>query len=105
MTTTRSNRPRRGEQFHVFFAIAVERGVGQFFQQDVRFAIERAVAQLDDSVPDGLSKMTFPCARTSFKAAVLAPFHPTGSSHGAYAMDEHCESGSGILLATMLHEI
>lgn len=68
----------RGEQFHVFFAVAVERGVGQFFQQDVRFAIEHAVSLQDDSMPDGLSKMTFPCARRSFKEAVLAPFHPTG---------------------------
>ena len=45
-----------GEQFHVFLALAIERGVGQFFQQDVRLAIEHAIALLDDGVADGLGE-------------------------------------------------
>jgi hypothetical protein len=38
----------------VLLAFAIERGVGQFFQQGVSFAIENAIVLLDDGVPDGL---------------------------------------------------
>ena len=48
-----------GEQFHVFFAFAVQCGVGQLFQQDVRFAIQHAIALLDDGMSDGLGQVTF----------------------------------------------
>ncbi len=44
-----------GQQFHVLFALAIKRGVGQFFQQGVRFAIEYAIVLLEDGVSDGLA--------------------------------------------------
>jgi hypothetical protein len=46
----------------------------------VRLAIEHAISLLDDSVTDGLSKMTLPRAWWPFKQAVFAPFHPAGGS-------------------------
>ena len=58
-----------GEQFHMLLAVAVKRGVCQFFQQDVRFAIHHAIALLDDSVSDGLGKWLFPLPAGPRKSA------------------------------------
>ena len=52
----------RGEQFHVFFSFAIERGIGQFFKKDVGFAIDHTIALLDDGVTDGLGQVTFSAA-------------------------------------------
>ena len=47
-----------GEQFHVLLPFAIQCGVSQLFQQDVRFSIQHAIALLDDCVPDGLGAVT-----------------------------------------------
>jgi len=44
---------------HQLLAPAIERGIGQFFEQSVGFAIQHAVALLDDGVSDGLCAVTF----------------------------------------------
>jgi hypothetical protein len=42
----------RGQQFHVLFALAVGRDIGQFFQPRARCAVQYAAALLDERVPD-----------------------------------------------------
>jgi hypothetical protein len=41
------------QQFHLLFSHTFKLGIGQFFQQSVRFAVQHAAALLNDSVPDG----------------------------------------------------
>jgi hypothetical protein len=65
-----------GQQFHKLLALAIERGVGQFFQQCVGFAIQHAVALLDDGVPDGLCAVTFAAARWTKKQGIFALSDP-----------------------------
>jgi DNA replication protein DnaC len=47
----------------VLLALVVERGIGPFFQQRVRFAIEHAVALLDGRVSDGLRDVALTASR------------------------------------------
>ena len=49
-----------GHRFHVFFARAVGDGVGQFIEQDVRFAIQHSVALLDRSWPMACARWLLP---------------------------------------------
>ena len=63
----------------MLLAFAIERGVGQFFQQAVRFAIQHAVALLDDGVPDGLCAVTFAAARRTEEQGVFALSDPVRS--------------------------
>ena len=50
------------QQVHKLLALAIERGVGQFFQQPVGFAIQHAVALLDGGVSDGLGAVALAAA-------------------------------------------
>ena len=52
-----------GQQVHKLLALAIERGIGQLFQQGVGFAIQHPVALLDNGLSDGLRTVTFPAAR------------------------------------------
>ncbi len=47
-----------GQRFQTFFAGAVERGVGDLFQEGVSFAVEDAIPLLDDGWP-GAQKQLF----------------------------------------------
>ena len=49
-------------RLHVLLACAVNDGFGQLVQQDVRFAIQHAVALLNGGLADGLGQVTFPGA-------------------------------------------
>src|ERR1700689_1559794 len=68
------------EQFHVLLAFVIERGVGQFFQQGVGFAIENAIVLLDDAVPDGLGDVALTPPRWAKEQGILTPTDPGGSS-------------------------
>ena len=67
-----------GEQFHVLLAVAVQCGVCQLFQQDVRFAIEHTIALLDDRVSDGLGTVALAASSWAKKKCVFAPSDPGG---------------------------
>ena len=69
-----------GEQFHMLLAVAVQGGVGQFFQQDVRLAVEHAVALLDDRVADGLGDVALAASGRAEEQRVFASADPGGSS-------------------------
>ncbi len=60
----------------MLLAFAVQRGVGQLFEQSVRFAIEYAVALLDNSMADGLRDVAFPAPRWTKKQGIFALSHP-----------------------------
>ena len=47
----------------MLFAFSIQRGIGQFFQQQVRFTIEHAITLLDHGVANGLGDVTFTAAR------------------------------------------
>ena len=49
------------------------RGVGEFFQQDVRLAIEHLVALQDGGLADGLRQMAFARAARPEKQRIFAP--------------------------------
>src|SRR3989441_1082300 len=52
---------RHGREIgEIHLAGAVERGVSKLFEERVRFAIDDAIALLDDRAADGLGQMTFP---------------------------------------------
>src|ERR1700733_548537 len=68
-----------GKQFHMLLAVAVQCGVCQLFQQDVRFAIQHAIALLDDLVPDGLGAVTLTASTRTKEQCVLPPSDPRGS--------------------------
>jgi len=53
-----------GHRLRVLFACAVGDGVGQFIQQDVRFAIQHFVALLDGALADGLRQVALAEALT-----------------------------------------
>ena len=59
------------ERFHVLLARAVERGVGEFIEQDVRLAVEHAIALLNGSVADGLRQVTLAGAGRAEKQRVF----------------------------------
>src|ERR1700687_2898057 len=63
---------RRCDRFHVLFARAVDNGFGQFFEQQMRFAIQHAVALLNGGVTDGLGEMTFPGTTWAQKQGIFA---------------------------------
>ena len=67
-----------GQHLHVLFMFAIQGGVGQIFQQRVRFPIEHAVALQDDGVSDGLGKMAFPAPRGPHEKPILAPADEAG---------------------------
>jgi transposase len=56
----------------VLLARPSERGVGQFFEQGVRLAVQDAVALLDDREPDRLRQMALPRSGRTEKQRVLA---------------------------------
>ena len=64
----------------MLLALAIERGVGQFFQQGVGFAIEHAVSLLDDGVPDGLGAVALAAPRRAEKQGIFASADPARSS-------------------------
>jgi len=68
------------KQFHVLLALAIECGVGQFFQQRVGFAIQHTITLLDDCVSDGLRDVALAAARRSEEQCVLATSDPTCGS-------------------------
>jgi hypothetical protein len=68
-----------GEQFHMLLAFAVQCGVCQLFQQDVRFAIQHAIALLDDGVPDGLGAVALSASSWAKKKCVFPPSDPCRS--------------------------
>ena len=43
----------------MLFAFSIQRGIGQFFQQQMRFTIEHAITLLDHGVANGLGDVTF----------------------------------------------
>ena len=47
----------------MLFAFSIQRGIGQFFQQQMRFTIEHAITLLDHGVANGLGDVTFPATR------------------------------------------
>ena len=52
---------RHGREIgEIRLARAIERGVGEFLEQRVRFAIDDAIALLDHRAADGLGQMTLP---------------------------------------------
>ena len=53
------------------FARAVGDGLGQFIQQDVRFAIQHAVALLDGGLADGLGQVTLARAAGTEKQRIF----------------------------------
>ena len=61
-----------GDRFHVLFAAAVGDGVGQFIEQDVRFAIQHFVALLDGALADGLRQVAFAGPAGAEKQRVFA---------------------------------
>ena len=61
-----------GEVGEIVLARAIERGVGEFLEQRVGFAIEDAIALLDRGAADGLGEMTFAGARRAEKERVFA---------------------------------
>ena len=65
-----------GQQVHKLLALAIERGIGQFCQQGVGFAIQDAIALLDDGMSDGLCAVTFPAARRTKKQCIFALSDP-----------------------------
>ena len=68
------------EQFHVLLAVAVQCRVCQLLQQDVRFAIQHAIALLDDSVSDGLGAVALSASCGAKKKCVFPPSDPCRSS-------------------------
>jgi hypothetical protein len=50
--------------------------IGQILQQDVGFAIQHAVALLDDGVSDGLGAVTFPAPRWTYEQGIFALSDP-----------------------------
>ena len=56
----------------VVLARAVERGVGELFEQHVRLAVEDAVALLDGGAADGLREVALAGAGRAEKERVLA---------------------------------
>src|SRR5271156_586357 len=68
-----------GQLVHQLLAFAIERGVGQFFQKPVSFAIQHAVALQDDGVSDGLCAVTFAAARRAEEQGILALSDPVRS--------------------------
>jgi hypothetical protein len=52
----------RSQQFHMFLAGPIDGRFRQVVEQFVGLAIQHAIDLLNDSLPDGLSKMTFPGA-------------------------------------------
>jgi len=85
----------RGKQFHVFFSFAVQRGVGEFFQQDVRFAIDHTIALLDDGVTDGLGQVTFTAAGGPRNMMHITLGWQQFTTVGIRFMGSRCESSSG----------
>ena len=61
-----------GDRFHVFFARAIGDGVGEFIQQDVRFAIQHAIALLNRGLPDGLCQVAFARASGTEEQSIFA---------------------------------
>ena len=61
-----------GDRLHVLLARAVERSVGEFFEQDVRLAIQHVVALLNRGLADGLRQMAFAGAAGPEKQSVFA---------------------------------
>src|ERR1700687_2269476 len=59
-------------------AVAVQGGVCQLFEQDVRFAMQHAVALLDHRMPDGLGDVTFSATCRAKKKCVFAASDPCG---------------------------
>src|ERR1700691_4744810 len=62
----------------MLLAGAVQCSVGYLFQQDVRFAIQHAIALLDDSVPVGLCAVTLTASTRTKEQCVLPPSDPCG---------------------------
>ena len=67
-----------GKQFHVFFACAIEGGVGDFAEQGVGLAIEHAIALLDCRQADGLGQMTLAGAGWAEKQGVFVAGNEVG---------------------------
>src|SRR6202166_3946966 len=65
-----------GQQVHKLLALAIERGISQFFQQRVGFAIQHTVALLDDGVSDGLCAVTFPAPRRAKEQGIFTLSDP-----------------------------
>ena len=61
------------QELHVLFARAVERGFGEFLEQDVGLAVEHAIALLDGGLADGLGQVTLAGAGRAEKQGVFVP--------------------------------
>ena len=61
-----------GELGEIVLAGAVERGIGEFFEQGVGLAIEDAIALLDRGAADGLREVAFAGAGRAEEERVLA---------------------------------
>jgi hypothetical protein len=62
----------RGDVSEVGLATAIELGVGEFLEQDVRLPVEDAMALLDDGDADRLGQVTLPRAGPAEEEPVLA---------------------------------
>ena len=58
---------------------AIQCGVSQLFQQDVRFSIQHAIALLDDRVPDGPGAVTLTASSRTQEQCILPPSDRCGS--------------------------
>ena len=65
-----------GDRFHILLACALLGGFGDFFQQDMRLAVEHFVALQDRGLADGLRQMAF--ARAT-RARNIMPIVPRSS--------------------------